>query len=187
MILKIPLAVQLLQTKVIQLTGNNETPYVNSEGITSRLHFSLERMLLNPQITDAFMDEVNLPELDEFTNIIGVGRHGGIPFASLLSHNTFTPLTTINPKLEPFENNFLRLLNNEKCSSLIVGDIATNGELIIKIAKQLKKLNHNTITALMMFDTNTGAKEHCLKHHINFTSIISTANFGIPDETNSTH
>ncbi len=133
--------------------------FVLSSGITSPFYIDMRRIYSYPKIMRLIIDEVSKRvDLTQYDVLVGVAT-SGVALAAFVAAVTNKPMAYV--RLERKDHGTLSQVEGEVegRTSLIVDDVATTGDSIIKTYEVLKSAGAVPTGALVVVDREQGAEE----------------------------
>ncbi len=133
--------------------------FVLSSGITSPFYIDMRRIYSYPKIMRLIIDEVSKRvDLTQYDVLVGVAT-SGVALAAFVAAVTNKPMAYV--RLERKDHGMLSQVEGEVegRTSLIVDDVATTGDSIIKTYEILKNAGAVPTGALVVVDREQGAEE----------------------------
>jgi orotate phosphoribosyltransferase len=133
--------------------------FVLSSGITSPFYIDMRRIYSYPKIMRLIIDEVSKRvDLTQYDVLVGVAT-SGVALAAFVAAVTNKPMAYV--RLERKDHGTLSQVEGEVDgrTSLIVDDVATTGDSIIKTYEVLKSAGAVPTGALVVVDREQGAEE----------------------------
>lgn len=170
----------LLNERIVKVKKVDEEPFTLKSGRKSRLFFDIKKASLNPVIlrnivTTIFGAGLLVTKFDKFGSV----AVGGVPIASVLSHESHIPQIIIRSEKHETGTKSKIIGDCKGFDILLIEDVATSGGSLVDAVHDIRKAGGTCNKCIVVIDRQEGAEELCEKNGIELYPILTKSDFGV--------
>lgn len=173
----------LIKHNIIKIKKDDEELFILKSGKKSRLFIDIKEASLNPVILREIIPRISglIIDLDIQFDVVASVAIGGIPIASVFSYVTYTPQIIVRSEKHDRGTQTQVIGNCKDKEILLIEDVATTGESIIKAVKAIRNAEGMCDKCIVVVDREEGAVENCAKENIELIFLLKKSDFGIEE------
>lgn len=144
-------------------------------GNTSDVYFDKYKFESNPKLLSR-ITRAMIPLIPPNTDVLAGLEMGGIPIATLLSHQTNIPTAFIRKEPKQYGTcKYAEGTDLEHKRIILIEDVVSSGGAIIDAVHKLREDNIDVHTALCVLDRETGGSEALAKEGVTLISLFTAS------------